>query len=99
MPGDFSSFPRSRTFRVPRSDVALWQHLADDRLNFGDYGVRSPVAMSGKILRNPRPNVRYTVDDAWWVYRWPYRDHERISGIYGLCHAIVDSETLAGQRS
>jgi hypothetical protein len=40
--------------------------------------------------RPPMPNIRYTGDDAWWIYRWPSEKNQD-AAMYELCRALVES--------
>lgn len=76
---------------VQRSDYLLWRQLRDLDVGCGDYGVRSPTA-AATVRRGPLPNVRYTSDTCWWVYRWPHSVDGGGHGIYPLCRTVVRSD-------
>jgi hypothetical protein len=72
-----ASFPKSLTsfgegkFTFERHEWKAWAHVAaaHDSIGFADYGIRNvppPVTGGGT---SPVPNVRYTRDESWHVYR------------------------------
>jgi hypothetical protein len=38
-------------------------------VQYADYGTAHAAMTGTKWL--PKPNLRYTDDENWWVYRWP----------------------------
>lgn len=91
MPATLSRLPAPGSAEIPRSDHLLWRRLRHLDVGFGDYGVRSPTR-AATARRGPLPNLRYTADACWWIYRWPHSDEDSGHGIHALCRALVDSD-------
>ena len=90
MPPALSRLPTDEPVPLCRWDWLLWQRLADLGVGFGDYGVAS--AAPGVPLPGDRlPTVRYTSDDAWWIYRWSRRGGRGDERVADLCRALVSA--------
>ncbi|MEV5765422.1 beta family protein [Micromonospora sp. NPDC052213] len=90
MPPAISRLPTDEPVRLDRWDWRLWQRLADLGVGYGDYGVGS--AVPGADQPGDRlPTVRYTTDDAWWVYRWSRRGGRGDDRFADLCRALVSA--------
>ncbi|MFG2060381.1 hypothetical protein ACGFIK_03075 [Micromonospora sp. NPDC048871] len=90
MPSALSRLPTDEPVRVCRWDWLLWQGLADLEVGFGDYGVMS-AAPGGALPGDRLPTLRYTDEDAWWVYRWSRRGGRGDERMADLCRALVSA--------
>ncbi|WP_254910042.1 beta family protein [Micromonospora sp. NBS 11-29] len=88
MPPTPSGLPTDEPVRLERYDWLLWHRVADLGLGYGDYGVscatRDPDAPGDRL-----PTLRWTADDAWWVYRWCRRGGRGDERIADLCRTLV----------
>jgi hypothetical protein len=91
MPTSLSALPTDRAQRLHRWDALLWRRVAELGLDYGDYGVSAPVPTRA-TPHAPVPTLRYTADDAWWIYRWARRGGRRDDRFYDLCRALVTSD-------
>ena len=67
--------------------------VADDLgVGYADYGIAHPRMI--RVGRAPMPSLRYTVDDVWWIYRWP---QEKLASpsMYDLCKALIAADHWA----
>ncbi|RUL93178.1 beta family protein [Verrucosispora sp. FIM060022] len=90
MPPALSRLPTDEPVRLCRWDWLLWQRLADLDVGFGDYGVAS-AAPDVEPSADRLPTVRYTGDDAWWIYRWSRRGGRGDLRVADLCRALVSA--------
>jgi len=69
-PSSISNLPRGEQTALRRFDADLSVALTNVpiRPTFGDYGVTNP-SMPASVPRGPLPNLRYTHDEEWWVWR------------------------------
>ncbi|MFI7073651.1 beta family protein [Micromonospora sediminicola] len=88
MPPALSRLPTDEPVRLERYDWLLWQRLADLRLGYGDYGV-SCAARGADAPGDRLPTVRWTAEDAWWVYRWSRRGGRGDERFADLCRTLV----------
>ncbi|GGM65925.1 hypothetical protein GCM10007977_079390 [Dactylosporangium sucinum] len=88
MPDSVSHLPPRTASPIRRWDIALWQRVQEEAIHYGDYAIAHP-RMTGKGWR-PGPNLRYTTDDSWWIYRWPDRDAN--AAMHELCDALISSD-------
>ncbi|MGC4819174.1 beta family protein [Micromonospora sp. DT63] len=88
MPPTLSRLPTDEPVRLERWDWQLWQRLADVGVDYGDYGVGPALSDSGDP-GDRTPTVRYTADDAWWVYRWSRRGGRGDDRFADLCRTLV----------
>ncbi|MEV6303896.1 beta family protein [Actinoplanes sp. NPDC051861] len=89
MPESISDLPYNIATPIPRRDLALWRRLQDPDVIFGDYGVAHPkMTVKGWP---PPPNLRYTDEDVWWIYRWA-RDGNGYKSMYDLCASLVAAD-------
>lgn len=93
MPRTLSRLPTNRPNQLPRWDAVLWQRLRDLSVNYGDYGIANPQLSS--VPYPPLANLRYTSDDAWWVYRWQI-DGGRNQAFYDLCRTLIQNDHWRG---
>lgn len=91
MPSSLSDLPVDEPTPLWRWDLALWRRMADLGVDFGDYGISSPTP-AGSTARRPLPTMRYTADEAWWIYRWSRRGGRSDDRCYDLCRALVSAE-------
>ncbi len=91
IPANMSGLPTHQAVGIPRCDSALWYRLRRPDVGYGGYGIRSPI-VAAATRRAPLPNVRYTADTGFWIYRWPRTDHRGEHGIYGLRRALTELE-------
>jgi hypothetical protein len=89
MPQSISQLPTNQATPIRRWDALLWGRVRELGVQYGDYGIAHPT-MAGKGWR-PMPNVRYTADDVWWIYRWT-SDGNGIAAVCDLCKAIVAAD-------
>jgi hypothetical protein len=90
MPPDLDGLPTDEAVRLWRWDALLWRRVAGPGIGYGDYGVTSPTRRDG-IHHRPLPTVRYTADDAWWIYRWARRGARSDDRFADLCRTLVGS--------
>lgn len=79
-----------------RFDADFWQaHAAG--MGFGDYAVNHPCMPKGGA-RGPKPNLRYTVDHVWHVWREDTNDpkYPANKGFFALCRKVVHDPSYAG---
>jgi hypothetical protein len=89
MPQSVSHLPVNTATPVRRWDLHLWQRVADLGVQYADYGIAHP-GMAGASWR-PKPSLRYTDDEVWWIYRWPQDTIDR-PAMYDLCKVLVASD-------
>lgn len=89
MPASISHIPFMTPTALPRWDFQLWQRVAGLGVQYADYGTAHP-AMTGAKWR-PKPNLRYTDDENWWIYRWS-EEKTGSHPMYDLCQALVASD-------
>lgn len=93
-----SDLPRGTSTSLPRHDAALWKQHAHG-FDFGDYAVNHPSMPSAEPRRGPKPNLRYTYQDQWLVWREDkvsapgYRANEPF---YALCDRVVAHPAWSG---
>ncbi|MEV0569016.1 beta family protein [Dactylosporangium sp. NPDC050588] len=80
--------PRHTPTEIPRWDLALWHRIEDPDVQYGDYGIAHPQTTNPRW--RPSPNLRYTGDTTWQIYRSPDLD------MYHLCRAVISSDTWPG---
>ncbi|AQZ63280.1 hypothetical protein BKM31_19050 [[Actinomadura] parvosata subsp. kistnae] len=91
-PKQLTDIPFETATPLPRRDATLWTaaapfHAGNAELGYGDYGVASPGGTQG---RRPHPNLRYTIDDHWDVYRCSRQEGDgAFSGFRKLCQAAI----------
>lgn len=71
-PASISNLPPSTANLIARWDADLWRRVTalGHTISFGDYAVNS-TAMPAANARGPLPNLRYTLDHSWLVWREP----------------------------
>jgi len=89
MPATITDLPTNTATPVPRHDLDLWRRLRDPDVGFGDYGIAHPRMSTGG--RAPLPNLRYTDDAVWWIYRQA-RDGSGNNAMYDLCASLVAAD-------
>lgn len=89
MPPSISHIPVTTPTPVRRWDLELWQRVADLGVQYADYGIAHPAIAGAKWP--PMPSLRYTDDEAWWIYRRPREAMQR-HPMYDLCEALVASD-------
>lgn len=89
MPESLSGLPTHQASPVRRWDARLWERVRDLGVRYGDYGVAHPKMTVGGW--RPPPNIRYTADDVWWIYRWA-ADRNRGAGMHDLCRTLVTAD-------
>lgn len=99
LPADMSRLPVGRATVLPRLESMLWGQQRRAGLGFGDYGVQSPITRRRAFARRPLPNLRYTTDDEWFVYRWPHRMETGELGMYPLCRAVAAAHLAAADSA
>lgn len=94
MPPSLSHIPFLAPTALQRWDLQLWQRIANLSVQYADYGIAHPrPAGQG---RRPKPNLRYTDDKNWWIYRWP-EDKTNRPAMYDLCETLLGSEHWPAQ--
>ncbi|MFU8854240.1 beta family protein [Micromonospora sp. SL1-18] len=88
MPPTLARLPSDEPVRLDRFDWRLWQRLADLGVGYGDYGVDCAVPGSGEPA-DRLPTLRYTTDEAWWIYRWSRRGGRGDERLADLCRTLV----------
>jgi len=86
MPENISDLPTNAATPLRRWDRLLWERIRDLDVQYGDYGIAHPKMTGGGWP--PNPNIRYTADESWWVYRW-VRDKATNAAVYDMCKALV----------
>ncbi|SCL34775.1 Beta protein [Micromonospora pallida] len=87
MPPALPGLPDGEPVRLARWDWLLWQKLTGLGLGYGDYGIRSATPGPPERL----PAMRYTADEAWWIYRWSRRGGRGDDRVAELCRAVVSA--------
>ena len=92
-PSSIHTLPTSGATPIRRYDADLFSRVIANNPplipDFGDYGVRSPVRLSGGG-GSPQPNLRYTTGLEWQVYRED-RSSLGSGAIRALCGKVVGS--------
>jgi hypothetical protein len=92
-PASISHLPRDVASPLPRFDSQIWGAVHAARphvdLDYGDFAITHPAVPNG-APRGPLPNLRYTHDDNWQVYRWS-RARPGNQDFFALCAALVGS--------
>ena len=89
MPESIADLPTNTATPIPRHDLALWRRLQEPDIGFGDYGIAHPKMTVGGW--RPTPNLRYTDDDVWWIYRRA-RDGNGNKSMYDICASLVTAD-------
>lgn len=89
MPTSISALPTNTPVPIRRWDAALFDRVRELGIHFGDYGIAHPQMTTGG--RPPMPNLRYTGDGFWWIYRWP-RESSGNASFFDLCANLVGSD-------
>lgn len=99
-PGSISTLPAGKASVLPRFDAMLWsairQHSAIAELGFGDYGVAHPAPSKG-AARSPMPNLRYTTNGTWTVYRQATPKELGNERFYEICSKVTESLDWVGE--
>ncbi|MEU3452957.1 hypothetical protein ABZ671_05050 [Micromonospora sp. NPDC006766] len=82
--------PCPQPVRLDRFDWQLWQRLSDLGVGYGDYGVDCAVPGSDDPA-DRLPTLRYTSDEAWWIYRWARRGGRGDERLADLCRMLVSA--------
>ncbi|MEU2611271.1 beta family protein [Micromonospora sp. NPDC007271] len=90
LPPTLARLPSDEPVRLDRFDWQLWQRLADLGAGYGDYGVDCAVPGSDGPTER-LPTLRYTTDDAWWIYRWSRRGGRGDERFADLCRTVVSA--------
>ncbi|OKI89215.1 beta family protein [Micromonospora sp. CB01531] len=88
MPPTLARLPTDEPVRLDRFDWLLWQRLADLGVGYGDYGVCCAVP-DAEGPGDRLPTLRYTTDEAWWLYRWSRRGGRGDERFADLCRTLV----------
>jgi hypothetical protein len=91
MPPNLDDLPTDRPVTVGRHDARVWQRLGEPGVCYADYGVTSPVRRLGVQYHRQLPTLRYTTEQAWWIYRWARRGGRDDDRCHDLCRTIVRS--------
>ncbi|WP_412739371.1 beta family protein [Krasilnikovia sp. MM14-A1259] len=91
MPPNLDDLPADRPVAVRRLDARVWASLAEPGVGYADYGVTSPVRRLGVQHHRQLPTLRYTTDQAWWIYRWARRGGRSDDRCQDLCQTLVRS--------
>jgi hypothetical protein len=94
-PESISDLPTGRATPVQRWDAQLWSDVSATGLDvdFGDYGVSHPALATGG--RAPLPNLRYTHDDTWQVWR-EKKARPGNESFFTLAHRVVAHPAYGG---
>ncbi len=97
-PDSISNFPKDQATPVFRWDADFYKEVVAKKPavlpDFGDYGPAS-AAMPSDISRAPLPNLRYTDQDEWQVYR-ESKKRPGNESFYTLCDRVVQSKHWLG---
>ena len=91
MPPNLDDLPTDEPVAVGRLDARIWARLAENDVNYGDYGVTSPVRRNGVQYHRQLPTLRYTAERDWWIYRWARRGGRSDDRCHDLCRTLVGS--------
>ncbi|MEV4280733.1 beta family protein [Actinoplanes xinjiangensis] len=86
-----TGLPKRVPTPIDRCDQMLWQRVGDLGLRYGDYGITHPKPPAAQVPGRPMPTLRYTADEAWWIYRWP-RESKGNASFLDLCDHLVISD-------
>ena len=93
-PQSISNLPQNDVSALPRHDADLYTALAtkfsNTSLNFGDYVIWHPY-LGPTAPRSPMPNLRYTHQQEWQVYRGHRQGVIGNASFYDLCDQLVHS--------
>jgi hypothetical protein len=89
MPESLAHVPINRPTPIERWDTHVWQRVRDVGVGYADYAIAHPRI--GGLRWRPTPNLRYTADDVWWIYRWHQVKGER-PAMYDLCRVLVTTD-------
>lgn len=97
-PADLSGQSQGQS-SITRHDAALWRQVCSGQLNrvpaFGDYTIGHPLLAVG-VAFAPAPQLRYTVDNEWLIWRGNKRNPRGSHQFYDHCAALVASGHFAG---
>ncbi|GIF06771.1 beta family protein [Actinoplanes siamensis] len=91
MPPNLDHLPTDRPVAVGRLDARVWARLGAPGIGYADYGVTSPVRRLGVQHHRQLPTLRYTTEQAWWIYRWARRGGRSDDRCHDLCRTLVTS--------
>lgn len=100
-PSQITSVPKGVPFSIPRNDAQLWNRAKKTSpvpdLHYGDYGIRHPsLPTAGFGGRGPLPNLRYTADKDWVVWREAKLKRYPNSSFFTVCAGIVGHSSFKG---
>ncbi|WP_160161086.1 hypothetical protein [Actinomadura sp. K4S16] len=100
-PASISHLPGDAVSPLPRRDAHLWRQLQERqpaRLpDFGDYAIAHPAPGIGS--RAPLPNLRYTTDTEWQIWRQRTPQDLGNERFCIICRDVVASEHFPTDRS
>ncbi|MGG7464976.1 beta family protein [Plantibacter sp. YIM 135347] len=99
-PSQITTLPKGVGNEIPRTDAELYNTVAAlgivSGLRFGDYAVRHPDLVDGPVYNGPLPNLRYTGDDVWIVWRESKDKKNPHNTFYDVCAGIVSLPAFRG---
>jgi hypothetical protein len=100
-PASLSHLPGDAVSPLPRRDAELWRLLRErrpERLpDFGDYAIAHPAPGAGS--RAPMPNLRYTTEAEWQIWRQRTPQHLGNERFCIICRDVVASEHFPTDRT
>lgn len=96
-PPSISGLPQSAANLIPRFDAAFFAGLtipAELTIGYADYAVNNPAPGSPNA-RTPLPNLRYTTDTQWLIWREPKVQPGNFA-FYTVCKRVVATAHYAG---
>lgn len=98
-PTDLSQVPAQTIGTLPRFDATIWTSVTSRPLNrkpdFGDYAVQHPQLATG-VPFAPAPQLRYTIDGDWLIYKGSKRNPRGSQQFYDHCAHLVGSGNYSG---
>lgn len=98
-PSQITSVPKGVPFPVPRNDAHLWNRAKKTSpvpdLHYGDYGIRHP-SLPTEGFGGPLPNLRYTANKEWIVWREAKLTKYPNSSFFSACAGIVGHSSFKG---
>ena len=85
---------------IPRNEWILYKNLSEQAASyhlrqpsFGDYAINHPqVPDIDMRLVRPSANIRYAIDDAWFIVKGPNVRDNGLQQFRTLCNQIVSSD-------
>ncbi|MBO0595210.1 beta family protein [Nesterenkonia sp. E16_7] len=106
-PQQITDVPKGQVNPIDRADALVWNQVhgayGSLDLRFGDYGIRHPeLPVSSPFTRGPLPNLRYTAENEWMVWREAKITGSETQGpnesFYTVCANVVALPEFSGRN-